>query len=378
MRTVNVRTLAAALLICLCFGSIHAYGVLLAPVELWLGTSRTVASMGYAIAVAALTAGVYLNGHIEALLGPQLRLTACGILAALGLIIAGGTASTAGLLLGFGLMYGLANGIAYAMSLGIAAGAMPGREAQAMGLATATYGLGAVLCAQLFNAALGHVHVAVILLVLAPLILAVCALGAALVQGDKRSGPYSTKGIPQATPRPLLFLWFSYLLGAFSGLMVLAHAPAIAVWRDGGPTQAGLVSSAVSMGSVAGGYLGGVFAERVPGPRGVALPLLVQAGALASLPLMSGLAPIVAALGLAGLCYGVLIAVVPAEVRRIGGPQAFAQNYGRVFTAWGIAGVAGPVTAGYLYDITLGYGAALAAAAALSLCSCLFILCVGK
>jgi len=370
----DARKLVAALLICLCFGSIHAYGVLLAPVEQWLGTSRTVSSMGYAIAVAALTAGVYLNGHIEAMLSPQQRLAGCGVLAALGLVIAGGASSATGLLLGFGLMYGLANGTAYALSLSIAATAMPGREAQAMGLATAAYGLGAVLCAQVFNAALNSVRVAIIFLALAPVILFVCVLSAALVHNNRQPEAQFTKGTPLALPRPLLFLWFSYLLGAFAGLMVLAHAPAIALWRATAAAESGLVSGVVSFGSVAGGYLGGVIGERVPGPRGVALPLIVQSTALASLPFLSGLAPVAAALGLAGFCYGVLIAVVPVEVRRIGGVQGFARNYGRVFTAWGIAGIVGPVTAGVLFDITLGYGAALAMAAVLSLCSCLFIL----
>jgi MFS family permease len=374
----DARALSAALLICLCFGSIHAYGVLLAPVELWLSTSRTVASMGYAIAIAALTAGVYLNGRLEPMLGMKLRLVGCGILAALGLVIAGGTASSIGLLLGFGLMYGLANGIAYAMALSIAARAMPGREAQAMGLATAIYGLGAVLCAQLFNAALGSLHVALMFFALAPVILATCILGAALVPQASGGGQAPETDLSSARPRALLILWISYLLGAFSGLMVLAHAPAIALWRDGAAAEAGFVSGVVSFGSVAGGYLGGVIAERIPGPRGMALPLLVQAGALAGLPFMPGLGLVTATLGLAGFCYGVLIAVVPAEVRRIGGPQSFAVNYGRVFTAWGVAGVAGPVMAGYLYDLTLGYGVALAAALVLSLCSCLSILRVGN
>jgi len=370
--------LAAALLICLCFGSIHAYGVLLTPVEQWLGTSRTVASLGYAIAIAALTAGVYLNGRIEMKVGLRLRLIGCGILATLGLIIAGGGASTAGLLIGFGLMYGLANGVAYAMSLGIAAAAMPSREAQAMGLATASYGLGAVLCAQLFSAALKSVQVASILLALAPVILAACVLGAILVHSNRQNDALSAQGYPLALPQQLLVLWFSYLLGAFAGLMVLAHAPAIALWRASETVQPGLFSGVVSFGSVAGGYLGGVLGERLPGPRGVALPLIVQSAALASLLLLSGPAPVAVALGLAGFCYGVLIAVVPVEVRRISGVQGFARSYGRVFTAWGVAGIAGPVTAGFLYDVTLGYGAALAMAAVLSLCSCIFILSVGK
>ena len=108
-------------MICLCFGSIHAYGVLLAPIEQWLDTSRTVASLGYAVAIAALTLGVYLNGRIEAVIGPRLRLIGSGVVAAVGLVLAGGNASPTGLITGFGLMYGLANGIAYAMSLGIAA-----------------------------------------------------------------------------------------------------------------------------------------------------------------------------------------------------------------------------------------------------------------
>jgi hypothetical protein len=36
------------------------------------------------------------------------------------------------------------------------------------------------------------------------------------------------------------------------------------------------------------------------------------------------------------------------------------------------------VTAGFLYDMTLGYGTALAMAAVLSLCSCFTILRAGK
>lgn len=372
------RKLAAALLICLCFGSIHAYGVLLAPIEQWLGTSRTVSSLGYAIAVVTLTIGVYINGRLHPMLSSAMRLLISGSLATLGLVIAGGMSSIMSLLIGFGLMYGLANGIAYAVSLALAASAMPGREAQAMGLATAAYGLGAVLCAQAFDAALSGVQVAFILLALAPVVLVVCGLGAMLATSAPLANSAATSRGEAATPGSLLAVWFCYLLGAFAGLMVLAHAPAIASWRGGVLTHAGFVSGMVSFGSVAGGYLGGLAGAVMPGPRGMSLPLLVQAGALASLPFLTGLLAIAAVLGLVGLCYGVLIAVVPAEVRRIAGPLGFAASYGLVFSAWGIAGIAGPVAAGYLFDVTLGYGAALAAASVLSLCSCLVIMGFGK
>lgn len=368
------KKLAAALIVCLCFGSLHAYGVLLAPIEQWLGTNRTVTSLGYALAVAALTAGVYLNGRLEAVLGPQLRLIGCGIVAALGLIVAGGSSTTAGLLAGFGLLYGLANGVAYAMSLSLAASAMPGREAQAIGLATAAYGFGAVLCAQIFDAVLGRLHVATVLMMLAPVVFVVCLLGAAFISDGKVAALPSVMGIRNRGARPLVLLWAAYLLGAFSGLMVLAHAPAIAFWRGGSDIHGGIVSGLVSLGSVAGGYLGGVIAGQMQGRRSLFIPVVLQAAVLGSIPFVMGHVTLPALLATAGLCYGILIAAVPVEVRRISGPRDFSRSYGKVFTAWGLAGVAGPVAAGYLFDMTHGYGAALAMAAVLSLCSCLFIL----
>ena len=374
----DMRKPSAALLVCLCFGSIHAYGVLLAPIEQWLGISRTIASLGYAIAIAALTAGVYLNGWLD-VLSPRLRLLGCGIMGALGLLITAGSSTAVGLLFGYGLLFGLANGVGYSLSLVIAAEAMPGREPQAMGLATAAYGLGAVLSAEVFAAAMPGVAAGGLLLVLAPVILFACGIGAWLVTSESRETRPRRKRPSRVSSGAMLVLWAGYLLGAFSGLMILAHAPAIAQWRtgaDGG--NAGVVSSLVSFGSVAGGYLGGVAYERMPGRLVLALPVLLQAALLAVLPFIILPAALLFVFTVAGLCYGALIAAVPAEVRRLAGPDSFSVSYGKVFTAWGIAGILGPVTAGALYDLTLGYGTALAAAAGVSLLSGLFFSSLGR
>lgn len=367
------RKLSAALLICLCFGSIHAYGVLLFPIELWLGTSRTMASLGYAAAIASLTAGVFLNGRLDRVSGTRLRLIGCGSLAALGLLLLGAGHSVTGLILGYGAMYGLANGIAYATSLSLAASAMPGREARAIGLATAVYGLGAVLWAQFFAWSLRGMPVATLFMFMAPLLFGICLFCAAVMVGDPASRDEAASVTAQSGRPSLPPLWVIYLLGALGGLMVLAHAPAIAVWRGGETADAGVFAGIVSGGSVAGGYLGGLSAERFPGRMSLAAPLIVQTGVLASLPALTGLFSLLAALGLTGLCYGVLIAVIPAEVRRRSGPNRFAADYGRVFSAWGVAGLAGPVVAGTLYDLSQGYGVALAGASALSLLSVLLV-----
>ena len=154
--------------------------------------------------------------------------------------------------------------------------------------------------------------------------------------------------------------------------MVLAHAPSIAAWY--GSTRAGVVAGMVAVGSVAGSYLGGFMSERVSGRVGLSLPLFLQMAAIASVPLGATLPVVFAALGLSGLCYGALTAAVPVEVLRKSGASGFARDYGRVVTAWGLAGLAGPVTAGHLYDLTGGYSTSLSVAAVLSAASCLLII----
>jgi MFS family permease len=366
-RALDGRLLATALLVCACFGSIHAYGVLLEPLELWLGTGRAAASLGYSAAVLALTAGVYVNGRLPGSVSDRTRLVACGVIAAGGLTGAALWPGLASLVIGFGLAYGLANGAAYGLALGIAARSMPGREATAMGIATAAYGLGAVLFAQVFDTAIMMMAMNWLLLLWAALLLFACLVGAVL------AGPASAalrQSVPEQTAARsagVVPLWTAYLLGAFGGLMVLAHAPGIAAGLSGPTASAGLASGVVSGGSVVGGYLGGVLAERLSRRWSIALPLVVQSAAVMALLTVSALSLVISALGVIGLCYGALISAVPAVVRQTWGDGRFADAYGKVFTAWGIAGLAGPAAAGFLFDLTDHYALALVAACALSL-----------
>lgn len=365
----DASLLIAAIIICACFGSIHAYGVLLTPLEGWLGIGRGSASLGYSTALLALTFGVFVNGRLSEKIPRSYRLLPCGLLAAVGLALAALLAGLPSLILGFGLAYGLANGVAYSLSLDIAARAMPGREATAMGIATAAYGLGAVAFAQLFSILLSALTIQHILLAWAAMLLAVCLMGGMLA---RHLPPETAVVWPPHTTEPwsgILGLWATYLLGAFGGLMVLAHAPGVAAHHNGTMANAGLAAGVVSAGSVVGGYLGGILAGKISQRWSIALPMLTQTAAIAALMAIASSASAIIALGFIGLSYGVLIAAVPAAVRNIWGSVRFAEVYGRVFTAWGLAGLIGPFIAGVLYDASGSYDAALATASVLSLAS---------
>lgn len=148
--------------------------------------------------------------------------------------------------------------------------------------------------------------------------------------------------------------------------MVLAHAPGLAAGHTGEVADAGLAAGIVSAGSVAGGYLGGVLVGKTGRRWSIALPMLSQTAAISALLVVSSSAAAIISLGIIGLSYGILIAAIPATVRSMWGTDGFAEAYGKVFTAWGVAGLIGPAAAGILFDATHSYVAALTIAGSLS------------
>jgi OFA family oxalate/formate antiporter-like MFS transporter len=68
---------------------------------------------------------------------------------------------------------------------------------------------------------------------------------------------------------------------------------------------------------------------------------------------------------LIGWNYGAMFTLFPASCLQFYGPTAQGSNYGLLFTAWGLAGFAGPWVGGYLKDVTGTYYAPFLIAAAL-------------
>jgi MFS transporter, OFA family, oxalate/formate antiporter len=68
-------------------------------------------------------------------------------------------------------------------------------------------------------------------------------------------------------------------------------------------------------------------------------------------------------LAVVGVCYGCLPSLYPVLVARTYGAARAPEVYGRLFTAWGAAGVAAPLLAGLLFDWRRDYSGALVVAA---------------
>ena len=67
--------------------------------------------------------------------------------------------------------------------------------------------------------------------------------------------------------------------------------------------------------------------------------------------------------------YGSVIAVYPAVVHDQFGVDGYPSAYGRMFTAWGVAGLVGPVGAGLLFEVADTYRLPMLLAAVAAACS---------
>lgn len=369
-----LRVTAASGLLCLALGTVHAFSVLLTPLEQQFATSRGAVSLTYSIALVCLTGAVLFGPRLfHRVQAPHLMLGAA-LVAAAGAVLSAFAPGLWVVWLGYGLVFGAANGIGYGYGLQLSAAAAPGREGLAMGVVTACYAIGAALAPAALLWALSHGGVAAAMLGLAS-VLAAIGIAAALIlrQCDLRLPAPVSASIRQSEPAPnIAMLRLAYGAGVASGLMVIGHAAEIS--RSADPTlPVWLAPTLIAVANMAGSLTGGVLTDRT----GWRAPLIVlpacTAAALGLLLVAPDVSVTLAALALIGGCYGAIIAVYPAAIAKIFGIEHSAAIYGRVFIAWGLAGLCAPWLAGALFDRSGTYTTAIVIALALSLTSTVLV-----
>ena len=357
----DIGTLSGALLLSFAFGSIHAFGVLLAPLQISLQSDRASVSLVYSLAIASLTAGVYTSRYLGSRGSPKMLTFASGLVGSCGLLLAAYGPGLYSCLLGYGLVFGFCNGVAYSITLEQAAAAAPAQSGLMVGLATAAYGAGAAAYSYVLGPIATQDGSASALVLLAAHLVAASLLAGCLLQPAVEGLAPQTKLDAKVltSVKPTARLWLIYFLGVSGGLMAIAHGPAIASQAGASVQEASWASILMALGSIAGSVFGGTWMQRVGARIALMMPILLSLFAHAGLLLASKPDLVLTLLLLCGIAYGALIAAIPVIVRKLYGDAAFNAVFGRIFSAWGMAGLLAPAVAGSMYDATGHYTFAL-------------------
>jgi len=356
-------------------GSLHAFSTLIENIELQIDVSRMASSLVYSTALICVTVAVFFGHILYRQLSPLLIIFLIASLPLIGILISN-TGSWIGWIIGYGIFFGFASGLGYGFSLHAVSSVVSSQKlGLALGSVTASYAFGAVVFSIIypllfnqFTFKIGYIFGVAILSI-------VVVIALFLFRNSKINIIAKTNSsINDQGNNPIFFrLWLGYFLGVFAGLMTIGHAVPMIKATGGSITIAITGITLMSFGSGVAGVYAGWLSDRFGCKRPLVVILIINSIALFSLTIFININLTLILMILVASLYGAVIAIYPTLVNNIFGPDKSAWAYGRIFTAWGFAGLASPFLAGWLFDQSKQYNSSLLVAFILSILSAIII-----
>jgi MFS family permease len=393
----------AALAIHLCIGQVYSMSVFNLPMTRLLGITKSApgdwrlsslaAIFSVAIVCLGLTAAV-LGKWLERV-GPRKAMFTAACCFSAGFLIA-----AVGIqlhlfplvILGYGVVGGIGLGIGYTSPVATLLRWFPDRPGMASGFAIMGFGGGAMIGSPLALALMRHfatptsLGVAPAFVVMGLLYFCMMMFGVAIVRvpapgwapaGYKPSAAGSSNKMvtagqvsaDEAIRTPQFWLvWASLLLNTTAGIGVLEMAsPMIQEFFPGvilAAAAAGFVG-VLSIFNMTGRFFWSSLSDKIGRKATFATFFVLGAALFASVPTVGAAQSVV--LFVAVFCvlismYGGGFATAPAYMRDLFGTAQVGAIYGRLLTAWSVAGVVGPLLMNYMRQLQLARGTAPAQA----------------
>ena len=170
-------------------------------------------------------------------------------------------------------------------------------------------------------------------------------------------------------------LWVGFIFIGFAALMSVGHAAGIAIDHGISADRAYWAPMLVNLVYIGCALTAGIICDWITGQR-----VLIGIAVMTAIPLLvlfvaPSPATSLIALAVVGGAFGASSSAYPVTVASYYGVAALPRIYGRMATAFGISGLAGPLAAGVLYDWQGDYNIAILIAGILA-CAGVATLCL--
>lgn len=360
---------SAALGINLILGALYAWGVVAKALVVQWKWTKTDAALPFTVSTAAFALTMIFAGRCQDKIGPRFVAMAGGIMFGLGLFTSSFSSTPMMMAMTFGILGGIGLGLCYSATTPPAIKWFaPSKKGLITGIVVSGVGIAAVYVSPLTAYLLGATNIPQTFMILGgSATVLICLFSLALTNPPVGYMPVpaavkSASAKPTASVRPSLDwpemlrspqffqLWIMFVLSASAGLMIIAHVAIIAKEQAGVDKWGFLPIAMLAVFNTLGRLVGGYVSDRIGRTQTMILAFVLQAINMFAFVHYTTPGMVVFGAAFTGLCYGAIFTLMPAASAEFYGVRNLGVNYGLLFTAFGVAGVTGPILAGMLRE----------------------------
>ena len=387
---------AGAIVIQLALGALYAWSVFtarLTDLEGPYAFSASETAWVFSAGLATFAIVMVLAGRILPRIGPRPLAVAGGTLLGLGFITGGLFGGSFWVqLLCVGVVAGTGIGLAYVVPIAVCVKWFPDRKGLITGLAVAGFGFGATIWVKLAGSWFGGLlnttdvfglpGVQSVFVIYGATFLLLVLLGSIVMvnppdgyapvgwtppdEGNGQEGGLEFRARDMLRTPQFYMLWSCFMFAGIAGLMVIYCIKLFGIdaleYRGiaNGGAITGTAMAWYAIFNGAGRIAWGSISDRL-GRKCTIVVMLALQGATMLMTYhvyitFGSVYGFITAAALIGFNYGGAFALFPAITADYFGNKSVGSNYGWVFTAYGVAGLAGPLLAGYFKDAAHGSG----------------------
>lgn len=376
----------AAIVMQLCLGNLYTWSIFRTPLMKMHGWTIQQATVPFTLSIVFFAVGMIFAGRWQDKAGPKPVAITGGIILGAGFLLASQIGTTlGGLYIAYGVLGGLGVGFAYVTPIAVCIKWFPDMRGAITGLAVLGFGAGSMIGAPLGTALIGRIGVYGTFATFGVAFGVLVVLAGAMLRnppaGWRPAGwtpPAPAPGVkvvkydyaPSEMVKTIQFylLWFIYLFWAGVGLMAISQAVPMGVELAGlTPAVAAGALGTMAIFNGLGRPSFGWISDKIGRVYATILAQVVYIVALLLvLPNATTFAMYTAGISMIGFSYGGALALMPAFTADYFGTKNLGINYGWVFSAWGCAGILGPIIGAQVRAATGAWTGAFFILAALS------------
>lgn len=350
----------------LCLGTVYSWSIFRKPLEGEFNIGATESLLPFTVALVFYAVFMPIAGFYIARIGPRTITAIGGIIVGIGYILSSFTNQIGMMTLTYGVIVGTGVGITYGIPMAVIARWFPDKKGLAVGLTIIGFGLSPLITAPLVSHLIGAYTVRPTLRLLG-IIFTLVIVGIAtmlklppqqwrpqiLVAVSSTSLPVRAYSVKLFKSRSFYGLWICYTIATLIGLSAIGISSPVG--EEIINIEPELAAGSVSLFALFNGAsrpLFGWLSDRFK-PHHVAIAsytLILIACVLMANAKPGQVLTYLIAFCLFWFCLGGWLAMAPTLTLRFFNPDQYAQNYGIVFTAYGVGALSGTLAMGQIRD----------------------------